>query len=108
QLERGLRTAEATRRVDARREAKTDRALVARCGVDAGDRHQRPQPGLLRLRQATQTGERQRPALVDEGNDVRDRGERDDVEMPVEEWVPRPEERLGELPHDSGATEAGE
>ena len=40
--------------VDPRREPEADRALVAGGRVDAGDAHQRPQPGLLRLREPPQ------------------------------------------------------
>ena len=40
--------------VDPRCEPEADRALVAGGRIDAGDLHQRPQPGLLRLREPLQ------------------------------------------------------
>ena len=57
-------------------------------------------PGLLRLREPPQAGERERAALVDERDDVGDGGERDHVEMPLEEGMLAAEQRLGELPDD--------
>jgi hypothetical protein len=46
--------------------------------------HQRAQADLLRLREATQAEQRERAVLVDERHDVRDRGERDDVEVTLQ------------------------
>ena len=40
-------------------------------------------PELLRLREAAQAEQRERAVLVDERHDVGDRGERDDVEVPL-------------------------
>src|SRR6266702_2641483 len=94
--------------VDPRREPEADRTLVARGGIDAGDAHQRAQPRLLRLGEATQTRERERAALVAERHDVGDGRERDDVEVAVEKRMVAAEQRLGELPHDRGATETRE
>ena len=106
QLECGLRPAEAARGVDARRQAEADRTLVAGCRVDACDGHQRAEPRPLRLRETPEPGEGQRPALVDERDDVGDGRERDDIEVAVEEGVARPEERLCELPDDGSPAEA--
>ena len=77
-------------------------------GIDAADAHQRAQARLLRLREAAQAEQRERAVLVDERHDVGDRRERDDVEVPLEERMVRAEQRLGELPDDAGAAEAGE
>src|SRR6476659_4018108 len=52
QPERGLWTAEPTGGIDPRREPKADRLLVDGSGIDTADAHQRPQAGLLRLREA--------------------------------------------------------
>src|SRR5436190_1150635 len=76
QLEGGLRTAQPAGRVDPRREAEADRALVAGGGIDACDAHQRPQADLLRLRKAAQADLRECPVLVEERNYVRDRRDR--------------------------------
>ena len=65
-------------------------------------------PGLLRLREAAQAEQRERAVLVDERHDVGDRGERDDVEVPLQERMVGTEERLRQLPDDAGAAEAGE
>ena len=54
QLERRLGPAEPAGGVDPRREPEADRALVAGGRVDARDAHQRPQAGLLRLREPAQ------------------------------------------------------
>ena len=49
QRQRGLGPAQASGRVDPRREPEADRRLVDRSRVDVTDAHQRPQTGLLRL-----------------------------------------------------------
>jgi hypothetical protein len=108
QRERRFGSPEPAGGVDPRREPEPDRALVARRRVDVRDAHERPQPRLLRLGQPPQAGERERAVLVEEGDDVGDGRERDEVEVPVEERMPGAEERLGELPHDAGPAEAGE
>ena len=108
ELEGGLGAPEAARGVDPGCEAEADRRLVAGGRIDSGDLHQRAEPGLLGLREAAQPRECERPALVDERDDVGDRGERDDVEVAVEEGMPVAEQRLGELPDDRGAAQPGE
>ena len=65
-------------------------------------------PGFCVCASRRRPSERERAVLVDERHDVGDGRERDDVEVPVEERVPRAEQRLGELPDDAGAAEAGE
>ena len=108
QRERRLGPAEPAGGVDPRSEPEADRALVAGRRIDAGDAHQRAQPGLLGLREPAEAEQRERAALVDERDDVGDGRERDDVEVAVEERMPGSEERLGELPDDRGAAETGE
>ena len=108
QRERSLGPAEPPRCVDARREPEADRRLVDRRGIDAADPHERAQADLLRLREAAQAEQRERAVLVDERHDVRDRGQRDDVEVALQERMVGAEQRLGELPDDAGAAEARE
>ena len=108
QLERGARAAQAARRVDPRREPEPDGALVDPRRIDARDLHQRPEPRLLRACERAEAGERERAVLVDERNDVGDRRERDQVEVPRERLVTRAEQRLAELVDDARAAELGE
>ena len=72
------------------------------------DAHQRPQAGLLRLREPAEAEQRERPVLVDERHDVGDGRERDHVEVPLEKRMVGTEKRLGELPDDGRAAEPGE
>ena len=106
QLERRLGPAEPPGRVDARREPEADRGLVDRRRIDAGDAHQRLQARLLRLGEPAQPAAGERAVLVDERHDVGDRRQRDHVEVALEERMVGAEQRLGELPDDSGAAEA--
>jgi hypothetical protein len=64
------------------------------------------QSRLLGLGDAPQPEQRERAVLVDQRDDVRDRRKRDDVEVPFEERMLGPEQRLRELPDDGGAAEA--
>ncbi len=105
ELESRTRPAETPRRVDARRQPEPDRALVDAGWIDAGGLHQRPEPHLLRARQRAEARERERPVLVHERDDVGDRRERDQVEVPRERLVTRAEQRLAELVDDAGAAE---
>ena len=107
-LERRTRPAETPRRVDARRQPEPDRSLVDAGRIDSGGLHQRPEPHLLRARECAEAGERERPVLVHERDDVGDRRERDQVEMPRERLVTRAEQRLAELVDDAGAAELRE
>ena len=108
QLERGARAAEPARRVDPRREPEPDGALVDPRRVDARDLHQRPEPRLLRACEGAEAGERERAVLVDERDDVGDRRERDQVEVPRQRLVARAEQRLAELVDDARAAELRE
>ena len=100
--------AEAPRRVEARREPEADRAGVEGCRVDARDLHQRPQAGLLRPRERPQPGDREPPVLVDERDDVGDRRDRDEIEVPLQRLRAGAEQRLAELVDDAGAAELPE
>jgi hypothetical protein len=108
QVQRRLRPAEPPRSVDARREPEADRAFVDRRGVDARDLHQRAQSRFLGPPQALQPGERERAVLVEQRHDVGHGRERDEIEVLLEERVGRSQQRLGELPDDARAAEAGE
>ena len=55
---------------------------------------------------AARSGER--AVLVDQRHDVRDRRQRDEIEVALEKRVAGAEQRLRELPDDPGAAEAGE
>ena len=108
QVESGARTTETPRRVDPRSEPEPDRALVDPRRIDPRRLHQRPEARLLCTREPAQAGERQRPVLVDERDDVRDRRQRDEVEVPRQRLVADAEERLAELVDDAGPAELGE
>ncbi len=62
----------------ARRKPTAPASTVGR--IDRGAAHQRPQPGLLRPRERSQAGDRERAVLVEQRDDVGDRGERHEVE----------------------------
>jgi len=80
-----LGTAEPPGCVDPRREAEANRLLVDGGWIDPADAHQRAQARLLRLRDAAQAEQRERAVLVDKRDDVRDRRECDDVEVPLQD-----------------------
>ena len=105
ELQGGTRPARAPGRVDPRRESEPDRTLVDPGGIDTGGLHQRPEPRLLRSRERPQARERERPVLVDERDDIRDRCDGDQVEMARERLVARAEQRFAELVDDAGSAE---
>ena len=88
-------------------EPETARARVDARRVDARRAHQRLQAGLLRARERAQARDRERAVLVDERDDVGDRRERDEVEMPLRHLRVDAEERLAELVDDTGPAELG-
>ena len=106
QRERRLRPAQPARRVDARGEPEADRRLVDVGRSTPATRISARSPGFCVCASRRSPSERERAVLVDERDDVGDRRERDDVEVPVEERMLRPEQRLRELPDDAGAAEA--
>ena len=91
--------------VDARREPEADSALVDHRGIDSRRAHERSEPGSLRARELPEAGDRERAVLVDERDDVGDRAERDEVEVPLERIV---RERLEKLERDARSAELGE
>ncbi len=99
--------AEAAGGVDPGREPEGDGSRVDRRGVHACDAHQRRQTRLLRPCEPAQAGRRERAVLVEEGDDVGDRRERDEVRVAREERVLGTEQRLRQLGHDAGAAEIG-
>ena len=108
ELECLARVPEAPGSVQAGREAEADSAGVDGGRVDAGTLHERAQPGLRCAREGAQPGDRERAVLVDQWDDVGDRGERDEVKMTPGDVGVDAEERLPELVHDSCPTELGE
>ena len=108
QLERRARVSEPAGRVQARRETEPDGPGVDRCRVDAGALHERAKSGLRRARERAQPGDGERPVLVDERDDVGDRRERDEVEMPLGNVGLDAEQGLAELVDDAGPAELRE
>ena len=108
ELERDIWPTEPSRRVDARGEAEADRAGVDRGRIDAGAAHERLEPGPSGRSERAETRRGQRAILVDERDDVGDRRERDQVEVPPYRRMLRAEERLTELVDDTGAAELRE
>src|SRR6266516_3686852 len=108
QLERGLRMAEPPGRVQSRGEAKADGGGVDGGRIDPGNRHQLAKPRLLRARERAQAGDREAAILVDERDDVGDRGDCDEVEMAKQRLGVRSQERLPELEDDSGPAKLAE
>jgi hypothetical protein len=104
QLEGGARMSQTACGVDPRREPETDCALVDARRIDPRDLHQRAQPGFLRARERTQSRERERAVFVDERNNVGDRRQADQIQMPFEIDA----ERLRQLVDDPRAAELGE
>ncbi len=65
--------------VEPRCEAEAHRGRVDGGRIDSGDAHQRLEARLLRAREATEADGGEGAVLVHERDDVRDRGERDEV-----------------------------
>src|SRR3954469_13775993 len=108
QLEGLARVPEAPGSVQARCEAEADGSGIDSGRIDAGALHERPETGLRRAGQGPKPGDRERPVLVDEWNNVGDGREGDEVEMTPRDLGVDAEERLSELVHDSRATKLGE
>ena len=105
ELERGARMPEPSCGVDPRRKAEADRARIDGRGIDPRGAHECSQPGVRRDCEPLQARGDQTSVLVEKRDDVRDRGERDEVEPAVE--VGRAE-CLRELVDDTGSAELGE
>ena len=67
--------------------------------------HQCTQTELLRARERTQPRDRKRSVLANERDDVRDRRERDKIEMPAQHFGLGAQQRLAELVDDARPTE---
>ena len=106
QIERRARVAEASGCVDPGSEAEGDSTGVDSCRIHVRHAHERPQPRLARPRELPQAGDDQPPVLVEERDDVGDRRERDEVEVPLDALGRA--ERLGELEDDAGPAQLGE
>jgi hypothetical protein len=80
ELERYVGPTEPAGRVDPRREPEADGRRVDGCRVDACRAHQRLETGSVRARERPQPAGGESAVLVDEGDDVGDGRERDEVE----------------------------
>ena len=108
QLERGAWVAEPAGRVDARAEPEADGARVDGGRVDPGGAHERLEAGPLRPCERAEAGCDERSVLVQERDDVGDRGEGDEVEVALRDLGVDAEERLAELVDDAGAAQLRE
>ena len=70
--------------------------------------HERLKPRPRGRGESAQTCRRQRAVLVDKRDDVRDGGERDEVEISSKRRVVGPEERLAELVYDARSAQLWE
>ena len=77
-------------------------------GIDSGRAHERTQPRLRRSRERAEAGDREGAVLVDKRDDVGDRRERHEIEVPLGDLRIDAEERLAELVHDAGSAELRE
>ena len=93
--------------IDAWREPEPDGARVDGRGVDAGAPHERLEARAAGRGERPEAGRRERPVLVDERDDVRDRRQRDEVEVATDGRVIRAEERLAELVYDARSAQLG-
>ena len=108
QLERGVGMTEPAGGIQPRREPEADGGGVDGCRIDSSDLHQLAQPRLLSARQRPQAGDRQASILVDEGNDVCDRGDGNKIQMAEQRFRVRAEQRLPELEDDACPAELAE
>jgi hypothetical protein len=86
-------------------EPEADRCRVDGGRIDAGAAHQRLQPGTLGRGERSQPSRREGAILVQEGHDVCDRRERDEIEVSSDRGVVGTEQHFAELVHDASATE---
>ena len=89
--------------VDPRREPEADGTGVDARRIDGRRAHERLQARLLRAGERAQPRARERAVLVEQRDDVGDRRERDEVEVPVDVRA----ERAEQLVDDAGPTELG-
>ena len=107
EIERDVGATQASGGVDARREPKADGARVDGRRVDARAAHERLQPRAACRGESLQPGRGERAVLVDERDDVRDRRQRDEIEVPANGRCSRPSSASPSLwttpvPHSSG------
>ena len=98
-------------RVDARAEPEAEVTRRDARAVDAGGRHQRPQPRLGGARHAAQAGPHQPTVLVQQRHHVGHGGQRHQVEVLVELVAIASAarvQRLGQLQHHAGAAQLRE
>ena len=107
ELERDIGPTESARGVDTRGEPEADRARVDRGRIDAGAAHECLEPRPSGRSEGAEARRSERAILVDERDDVGDRRERDQVEVPANCRMLRSEECLAELVDDTGAAELG-
>ena len=105
EVQRGAGVSEPAGCVDPGRQPERDRARVDRGGVDAAHAHERLEARLVGSREPSHAGRHEGAVLVEEGNDVGDRRQGDEVEMPLETVNA---ERLEELQHHSRPAKLGE
>ncbi len=89
-------------RVDPGGQPERDCGCVDGGGVDTGHAHQGAEPGFLGARETPEADRRECTVLVDERDDIGDRGEGDEIGMAGEHRVVDAEERLRELDDHTG------
>ncbi len=110
QFERLVRVAQAAGGIDARREPEADVGGAHPCAVDSRSGHERPQPRPRGAGKPAQAGPHQAAVLVLERYHVRDRRQRDQVEVRLERRRVAARlgiQRLGELEDDTRARQLG-
>ena len=110
ELEPGVCAAKATGGVQPRGQREAQRALADGARAHAGDRHERPQPGLARRGEGSQPAAHERAVLAHEGHHVGDRRQTDEVEVLaqlVRLAARREEQGLRELVRHAGAAQLG-
>ena len=81
QLERAVRTLEASRSVEPRGEAKREYPLIQPQRIDLGDPHQRAQTGSGGRRECAQTGANEAAVLADQRHHIGNRRDRHELEL---------------------------
>ncbi len=108
ELEGDVRTTEAACSVDPRRQPEADRSGVDGGRIDVRAPHERLQPRTRRRGEDPKTCGCERAVLVNQRNDVGDRGQRDEVETALDCRVVGTEKRRAELVDDARPAELGE
>ena len=108
ELERDVGAAEPARGIDAGCQSEAHGTRIDGRRVDARAAHERLESGTGGCRKSSQAGERECPVLVDERDDVGDRGQGDQIEVPANRLMVGSEQRLAELVDHTGAAQLGE